>query len=184
MLESKLVEYCAPTLAGLKSANLFNYDYLAMDILLAELREVNCKLNGKGVYIEILRINQKRCSVLLYVYRRKKLQEEVQKPGVSDFLKKCGCARCDDAYCIQYLRSRLKENEFPHEIGIFLGYPLVDVLGFIQNKGNNWKCSGLWKVYGNEDETQKLFETFKRCTSAYVKEFTNGRSIVQLTVAA
>jgi len=26
---------------------------------------------------------------------------------------------------------------FPHEIGVFLGYPLEDVMGFISNKGHN-----------------------------------------------
>lgn len=27
-----------------------------------------------------------------------------------------------------------QEPQFPHEIGIFLGYPVEDVLGFIENK--------------------------------------------------
>jgi hypothetical protein len=185
MLELKLIEYCAPTLAGLKSANLFNYEFSSIDILLEELQEANQKLNRKGVYVEILRTNLKRCKALLYVYRKNKLQEEMQKPGVAAFLESCGCAECSEEYCIQYLRHKLQQREeFPHEIGVFLGYPLEDVLGFIKFKGHNCKCSGIWKVYGNEDETQKLFAKFKKCTSVYVRQFTNGRTISQLTVAA
>ena len=42
--------------------------------------------------------------------------------------------------------------KFPHEIGIFLGYPLADVAGFIRNKGRNCKCIGTWKVYGDAFE--------------------------------
>lgn len=34
---------------------------------------------------------------------------------------------------LEQLRSRLHgSEEFPHEIGVFLGYPLNDVLGFIK----------------------------------------------------
>jgi predicted Zn-ribbon and HTH transcriptional regulator len=184
MLELKLIEHCAPTLAGLKSANLFNYEFSSIDTLMEELQQVNQKLNGKGVYIEILKTNPARCRAMLYVYRKTKLQEEMQKPGVASFLENCGCANCSEEYCIQYLRLRLQQEEFPHEIGVFLGYPLEDVLGFIKFKGHNCKCSGIWKVYGNEDETQKLFAKFKKCTSVYARQFANGRSISQLTVAA
>ena len=42
--------------------------------------------------------------------------------------------------CIVKLIGRLQENEgFPHEIGLFLGYPPEDVLGFIENKGEFFK---------------------------------------------
>ena len=54
MLESGLIEHCAPTLAGLKSANLFNYYFDLKRDVFKELREVNQKLNERGVYIEPL----------------------------------------------------------------------------------------------------------------------------------
>jgi hypothetical protein len=183
MLESKIVEHCAPTLAGLKSANLFNYGFLSEEALAEELQEVNQKLNGKGVYIEVLRVTEHRA--LLYVYRRKKLSEEMKKPGVCEFLQSCGCTNCSEKCCIEYLRGKLqKKEEFPHEIGLFLGYPLEDVVGFIKFKGQNSKCHGVWKVYGNEEETMKLFEKFRKCTAIYTRQFAGGRSIMQLTIAA
>ena len=49
MLENKLVEHCSPALAGLKTANMFNYRFSSIDMLFAELQDVNQKLNGKGV---------------------------------------------------------------------------------------------------------------------------------------
>ena len=52
---------------------------------------------------------------------------------------------------IEWLRMRLASGDgFPHEIGLFLGYPVEDVLGFIENAGQNCKCCGCWKVYCNE----------------------------------
>ena len=91
----------------------------------------------------------------------------------------------DPVYALERLRSRLAQREdFPHEIGLFLGYPLGDVIGFIENAGKNSKCAGCWKVYCNECETMKLFEKFKKCTRIYTKLWRQGTSVEKLTVAA
>ena len=83
------------------------------------------------------------------------------------------------------LQRRLSEKKtFPHEIGVFLGYPLGDVIGFIRNEGKNCKCADCWKVYGDECEAKKTFAKFKRCIEVYVRLWKEGRSIRQLTVAA
>lgn len=40
---------------------------------------------------------------------------------------------------LERLSGRISASEdFPHEIGLFLGYPVDDVTGFIQNKGRNY----------------------------------------------
>ena len=70
------------------------------------------------------------------------------------------------------------------EIGLFLGYPLGDVAGFIRNRGKNCKCSGCWKVYCNELEAQKRFAQIQKCRQVYTRLWTQGRSLWQLTVAA
>ena len=36
-----------------------------------------------------------------------------------------------------------ESGEFPHEVGLFLGYPPEDVKGFIDHRANNFKCAGL-----------------------------------------
>ena len=75
-------------------------------------------------------------------------------------------------------------EKFPHEIGLFLDYPLVDVIGFIRNTGKNCKCSGCWKAYGNAKEAEKTFCRYKKCREIYPRLWENGRSVLQLTVAA
>ena len=89
----------------------------------------------------------------------------------------------DDSTKIYSFKLNLEEK-FPHEIGLFLGYPLGDVIGFIENAGKNSKCAGCWKVYCNECETMKLFEKFKKCTRIYTKLWRQGTSVEKLTVAA
>lgn len=41
------------------------------------------------------------------------------------------------------------QEDFPHEMGILLGYPVEDVEGFIINNGKNELYTGYWKVYDN-----------------------------------
>ena len=45
MLESGIVAHCAPTLAGIKTANMFNYLPDDMEDLPREVQEENRKLN-------------------------------------------------------------------------------------------------------------------------------------------
>ena len=74
-------------------------------------------------------------------------------------------------------------DEFPHEIGLFLGYPPEDVRGFIEEGAAKCKCTGCWKVYGDVERAQKLFAAYKKCTAVYQKQHAQGKSIEQLTVA-
>lgn len=183
MLESGIIEHCAPTLAGLKTANMFNYKFSSIDHLFKQLQEENQKINGKGVYIEVLKIKHSRA--LVYVYRKKMLEADLKREGTVQLLLNHGYEENGEEKCIEQLKKRLAEYDcFPHEIGLFLGYPLEDVIGFMEHGGKNCKCCGLWKVYGDECETRKLFERFKKCTKVYCKVFAEGRNIAQMTVAA
>ena len=74
--------------------------------------------------------------------------------------------------------------EFPHEIGVFLGYPLGDVVGFIENRGKNFTCCGCWKSYGDPDAAQKHFDQLSKCTAVYLRLFHSGTPILRLAVAA
>ena len=47
-----------------------------------------------------------------------------------------------------------ESGEFPHEVGLFLSYPPEDVKGFIDHRANDFKCAGLWKVYGDEEKAR------------------------------
>ena len=53
-------------------------------------------------------------------------------------------------------------GDFPHEVGLFLGYPVEDVIGFIENKGKNCLCCGCWKCYSNACAAQKAFDKFRK----------------------
>lgn len=180
-LETRLIENCAPTLAGLKCASLFNYFHEDKQIVLKELENVNKMLNKKGVNVEILIWREH--SALVYVYRKTMLERNLKQSEVIDLLEKYGYESCEIDSCLEHLKQKILHSScFPHEIGIFLGYPLEDVKGFIENKGQNCESCGIWKVYCNKEEKEKLFQKYKKCQEVYLQVFYDGRKLSQMTV--
>lgn len=183
MLEQSMVTYCAPTLAAITTGNLFTCSYEDLDSLQEQLERCSRSVNRKGVLLRLLRVRNH--TALVYVFRPKKLWEDLRAPGVMEFLSSIGYQPSNLCAMIQQLADRVDENgEFPHEIGLFLGYPLADVKGFIENKGDHYKCVGYWKVYQDESAAKKLFEQFRLCTRLYGQRFLQGITLQQLTVAA
>lgn len=183
MLEQLMVTYCAPTLAAVATGNLFTCRYEKLKDLQDQIDRCSRCVNNKGVLLRLLRVEQN--TALIYVFRPRKLWDHLCNPDVREFLLSVGYQPAGLCGMIDQLAARVEENgEFPHEIGLFLGYPLEDVKGFIQNKGNNYLCVGYWKVYHDESAAQKLFEKFRLCTKLYGQRFLQGTPLRQLTVTA
>ena len=180
-MEKSLIEHCAPTLAGMKCASLFNYFHSGEQLVREELNELNHLLNGKGVFIEVL--IWRETSALIYVYRKTMLESILASPGAFELLTAYGYESRETEACLNHLKCRIRHSScFPHEIGVFLGYPLEDVYGFIINKGQNCESCGMWKVYCNKDEKNKLFQKFQKCKDIYQRVFCEGRTLLQMTV--
>ena len=183
MLDRYLITHCAPTLASLKTGNLFSLRTNPHQDLHTQLSLWNGRLADKGVSLTLLR--QGSGTALVYVYRKSRLQKDLAGPGVARFLAAVGYCSTDADKAVEILKAKLEAGKgFPHEIGLFLGYPLGDVIGFIQNGGKNCKCTGCWKVYCNACEARRLFARFDKCRAVYARLWNQGRSVRQLTVAA
>jgi hypothetical protein len=180
--EQSLIFHCSPTLASLKMASLFSFDYQTEEELMENLAYWNEEMREKGISLILMR--KKKQNALIYVYRRSRLEVILKEREIRRFLQDYGYGEMDLGQSLGHLKERLGNQEgFPHEIGIFLGYPLEDVVGFIRNKGKNFLVSGLWKVYGNREESVKIFGKYKKCTEVYVRMWNSGRSVRQLTVS-
>lgn len=182
-MEHYLINHCAPTLASLKTANLFNYSFASETELYDQLFRLNEMLEAKGVSLTLLRKTAN--SALIYVYRKKNLERDLANKTSACILKKFGYTDLSAESAIAHLADRIgRTGEFPHEIGLFLGYPPGDVMGYIQNSGKNCKCSGCWKVYCDECEARKTFRKFDKCKQMYRLMFQKGKTVCQLTIAA
>ena len=60
MSEEMLIQHCSPTLAGLKTGNLFNCHYQSYAEVLGFLRKWNTALKSKGVRLLPLRFHNGR----------------------------------------------------------------------------------------------------------------------------
>ncbi|MGM9684470.1 MAG: DUF3793 family protein [Eubacteriales bacterium] len=182
MSEELLIRHCSPTLAGLKTGNMFTCSFENAESMKSDVRRLNGLLVKKGLRVLPLRYRNNRA--LIYVYRPSRLCQDFQNDTACRLLKERGYESGTPERCIAQLIQRLgKKDEFPHEIGLFLGYPPEDVCGFIENKAEGCKCIGCWKVYGDEAAAKKLFAKYKKCTDIYCTMFAKGRPVERLAVA-
>lgn len=180
-LEKLIIEHCAPTLAKLKTGNLINVKFKSKELLLIEISIIENKLFEKGISIKILKENN--TSFLIYIYREKYLNYDLKNSITKSILLTYGYKDVTVDSCLQNLINRLdKYNEFPHEIGLFLGYPPDDVYDFICNKGENSCYCGYWKVYNNVENSLNKFKKFDICKSIFKKRFKRSNNISQLIV--
>ena len=182
MSEDSFVFHCAPTLAGIKSGSLFTSDYRNKDEVMDSLRQLNRRLAPKGIRVLPLRFSQRK--VLVYAYRPGGLARDLGRKEAREILRRAGYTAADaDGSVIELMRRLNEEENFPHEIGLFLSYPPEDVQGFMEKGGRDCKCVGTWKVYGNEELARRTFSRYKACTDAYCRLFrSGGKSLEQLTV--
>lgn len=181
MSVESIIRYCAPTLAGMKVGSLYSQRFESLQQLKQALYERNRILNAKGIFVRVLRIRGNQA--LIYIYRKSQLEAVLAQAEIQDFLRANGYETFTISGCFCLLQRHLRRENFPHEIGIFLGYPLSDIQAFIANKGKHFKHSGCWKVYHNEETALKTFQKFKKCTDVYCLKLQEGFDITRLTVA-
>ena len=82
---------------------------------------------------------------------------------------------------LDHLASRMAgSGGFPHEVGLFLGYPAEDVEGFRLHRGRDYKLCGCWKVYSDVERAQRCFRQYGCCRRALCRRLEAGCRLVQL----
>lgn len=180
--EELVVNHCSPTMAGLKTGSLFSCPAKDGGILAGDIRDLNRRLVPRGIRMIPLKVTEQRA--LIYMYRPAKLKEDLNHEAAGEILAEKKYPVGQMEHCIVELIRRLKEQEtFPHEIGLFLGYPPEDVDAFMKNGAAGAKCTGMWKVYGDVETAQSRFAQYKKCTRVYCEVFRNNHSFEKLIVS-
>ena len=150
---NRLIRYLlvklAPVILGVKPAGL--------------LRLTDCRQTGGKQHDlfclhqpEILAALQLRCRILrrnnenlvVFFFREGALERVLSEPHNAEFLAGRGYRRGAELAELEF-RCR-NGSGFPHEIGVFLGYPLKDVRGYIENPDACLALPrGLWRWPGN-----------------------------------
>ncbi|MEA2011685.1 MAG: DUF3793 family protein [Verrucomicrobiota bacterium] len=115
-------------------------------------------------------------SALVLFYSQNLLYEAIMHGKERNFLYKNGyrnCCSIDENLCI--LKKKFNKEKIPHEIGLFLGYPYKDVIGFVEKKERSQPVKkGLWKVYGNAEVSLNLMNSYKSCMNIAKKMVANA----------
>jgi hypothetical protein len=152
-IEARFLYAAAPVLRGVKPAVLVP---LHSQCLAAwRLRQSAWQ---QATVLRTFEIQTRREATLLLLYDEAAIAACFWDPATAALLTKHGYpAGHDREKMLKRLRERFLECDIPHEIGVFLGYPAEDVLGFIENEGKNCLCCRYWKVYHNAARAMEMF---------------------------
>lgn len=178
-----IANQCAPVLMDVKPSNLL--------ILNREEEQAFLREKDKlfGISSLCLYMGEKKSTWILY--RKDRLEAELIWPQIKSFLETYEYRPREDS--LDEMLQRLKERytdyregrlAFPHELGVFLGYPLCDVKGFIEHQGKNYLCSGYWKVYGDEIKAKKTFQLYQAVKDAVLQMLYAGRDLYEISCQA
>ncbi|MCR5639901.1 MAG: DUF3793 family protein [Lachnospiraceae bacterium] len=170
--------HCAPMLCGSKISNI-------MTISKNDFAGIRALLQGTGISYRLLKSRGDR--LILFLYREQAFRAYLSQDDICSFISEYGydVSKKDTTAHLNHLAKRVffydnGEIAFPHEIGIFLGYPIEDVRGFVENNGQNYEYSGYWKVYDNVDSRKRLFARFEADRDFVVRSIIHGKTIREI----
>ncbi len=175
-----LAIHCAPILSGSKAANI-------MTVTVHEFDRIGYLLQGTGIRYRFLKT--KGDKGILYLYREKRLRQYLEQEEIQKFLSEYGYDEVDIAKMLNLLSKRIQmyndqDAVFPHEIGVFLEYPLGDVKGFLANEGKNFMYSGYWKVYQDLQGAVRRFTQYDMERELTIQALMQGKTIREIALAA
>lgn len=184
ILDQRFATHCAPALAGVVPANLISLRRSEFPHLEEDLRKYGQAFARRGVCFTSL------CSCanreLILVYRPQLMAQALERAGVEEMLAPLGYDLTRPMEeILDHLGHRVRQGGgFPHEIGIFLGYPVEDVAGFIAHNGQNFKLCGAWKVYGDVEAAQRCFTRMQLVSRKVLQRLDAGHTLFQVFAVA
>ncbi len=174
--ETQIALHCAPLLVGLKVSSLLmmTNEQAGRIFKLSADTELACFWVFCG---------EKKTVLLLY--RMQSLDDYLKTPDVLCMLRGLGYQGSTLAglladFAARYAAYAAGGGMFPHEMGLFLGYPPEDVQGFMADKGKNSLCTGYWKVYQNVQEKIGLFQKYDLAREKLLRLMAHGVSIKEV----
>lgn len=128
----------------------------------------------KEIPLDFYQLRTTSRSVMVLFYRQDAIDAVLKNPHHAVFLGEKGYEPQNDfKKNLSMLRKRFQDGDF-HEIGLFLGIPLHDVVGFIQRKDDEPLCWGCWKVYQDQEKARRLFALFEDARLRYLESIRTG----------
>lgn len=186
-LAAFLVASAAEVLAGVKPANLIRV--LKRDMPCGRsLYKLWCRYGSELLEqsrLSALTLRDEDGALLLLLYRPDLLKRRLSGMTMQAFLRRRGYPQpADLATALAHLKSRFSQDGSPDEVGMFLGYPLKDVHGFINRRQDPWPGRCLWRIYGPPQRSLRLYRRYFEERKALTDKLVSGQSPAALLVAA
>jgi len=177
-LFSVIIRNAAPTIKKHKTSSLINFsnsNRRINDIWEQYKNEVKDKLD-----IDYFELKKDATNTFVLFYNKEKLELSINDNKNMEFLKRFGYNKnMSLKQCLVLLGKRF-QNICPHEIGVFLGYPLEDVVSFVDCPNVKCKMVGYWKVYHNAEKAQIVFNKYNEIKSTIIKSMMKGMKPTEL----
>jgi len=167
-LTAHLMLECSEVLAGVKPANLISLVNRTRPCgrNLYQLWQTHQhQVASRFGSLEFIMLQDKPRAVLLLCFDRNHLEQHLSHAGIRTLLHKAGYQPQSglDELLDLLLQRIVKHDRFPHEIGLFIGYPPKDVAAFMGMVKLPFTCQALWKIYGNPAQSLRLAEDYRCC---------------------
>lgn len=174
----RILEMLGPVILGSKPSEILNISG-KIDIKQSKLNDIQSFFNNCSK-ISYRIINTHDGGVRVLFINEKSLSRVLSNKKCVNFLKFVGYpSKYNLNDYIDFLVYKLHLEKFPDEIGIFLGYPLKDVLGFMgYGKNELFEIKG-WRIYGDPLPSYEVSNNFLRDRSI-MKNLIASTSIQEL----
>ncbi len=148
------VERVGATVIGVKPASLINASRRALEFCRARF--------GRDNGVEYAVVKRHEVRVQLFVWHRESLARTLADPRMRACLERLGYPTdASPEELVQRVTGKIQGNAYPHEIGLFLGYPIKDVYGFMGFPIPYRKTMG-WRMYGDVRPSERAYDAYKR----------------------
>jgi len=182
-----LANSCMPVLMKIKTAGFINFKkayitdmQIFIWLLEEELQIFHCQYDF---------IYEDEKYIYVFIYNLEPLKAVVGELCHHPILLNNGYSPLDltlDNYIkifkYRYMDYAIHKVTFPHELGIFLGYPIHDVEGYINNNGENYLLNGYWKVYDKAADAVKTFHIYQCYRNKAVELILSGKALSEILI--
>ena len=156
-LEYYLKYQLAPVIMGFKPGMTLNVGERNVG---SAYKNYSVVINKLGLKCCLLRKGKN--ADILFIYKPCLIEELLKQREIRDFLKMFGYAIESLEEAINCLQKRYAIYHCPHELGIFLGFPIEDVCMYMKNPDEVCQLCGYWKVYHDVEGAKRIFAAYDK----------------------
>ncbi|QXM06859.1 DUF3793 family protein [Crassaminicella indica] len=163
-----LVQILGPVILGAKPSELLSFpnNDKAFDEKIHKIHYYfrNCK----KISYKIFPFSHQ--STKVFFYQTKSLEAVLKDPRNARFLKSIGYPKVYNLEdYLNHMIDKIMQGTMPDEIGLFLGYPLKDVIGFMGHPSLRLTKVNGWRVYGDATLSDQTYNEFLKAKNQIKK---------------